>query len=197
MRVEGNIQEVEKLDISYMGFIFYPKSQRYVGSDFVLKNKHPKISYIGVFVNETAENILSITKRVGLDGVQLHGDETADFCKKLHEENSELIVIKAFRIRELSDFDTVKDYTDYCDLFVFDSKGIDYGGNGHQWDHELLNNGVKIEKEFLLSGGLDENLDLDAIKKIHPMCVGVDLNSKFEITPAMKNIDKLKRVTER
>ncbi len=209
MRNSNNISELVKLAPDFIGFIFYEKSKRFV-IDFP-KVKIPKsIKKVGVFVNESIESILKIVLENELDIVQLHGDESAEFCKKLkrhpelvsgshNEKNDEMLkrvqhdevqIIKAFAIDENFDFNITKAYEPYCDLFLFDTKGKGYGGTGIKYDWSVLNN-YKGETPFLLSGGITDN-DADLVNEFkHPKCIGIDLNSGFEEAPALKNIKKL------
>ena len=132
----------------FIGFIFYNKSKRFV-SDFPQVEIPLYIKKVGVFVNETAENILEIVKNHNLDYVQLHGDETPAFCSKLAKneevnagflESFQLGVIKAFSVDEDFDFSIIEEFEQYCDYFIFDTKGENYGGNGVKFNWEILKN---------------------------------------------------------
>lgn len=196
MRDFENINDVSTLSIDYMGFIFYPPSPRYVGDDFQRPILGNKIKTIGVFVNESMDDLIKKVKRIELDGVQLHGDESPDYCKKIKAVFPDLLLFKAFRIKDKNDLKQIISYEEYCDRFIFDTKGKYFGGNGEIWDHSILLD-QKINTHFFISGGIDEHFDKRAVESIHPKCIGLDLNSKFEIEPGFKELNKLKTFIER
>ena len=190
MKIPENIQAVAALQPNLMGFIFYPKSPRYAEPlDFTTLNSLPKsIKKIGVFVNESLEDILTIVTKYNLDGVQLHGTELVMMCKELRKAG--FIVIKAFPIAEAYNFKVTKSYEGSCDYFLFDTKTDAYGGSGLKFNWGMLEEYVG-ETPFLLSGGIAPD-DAEAILKIdHPMFAGIDLNSKFEVKPGLKNVELL------
>ena len=192
MKFLGNIQAVAALHPDFMGFIFYPRSPRYAEPlDISALNALPSsIKKIGVFVNENLENILTIVYKYKLDGVQLHGTELVGMCKELREAG--LIVIKAFPIAEAYNFKVTKAYEGTCDYFLFDTRTDTYGGSGVKFNWKMLDE-YKGETPFLLSGGIAPD-DAEAILKIkHPKFAGVDLNSKFEISPGLKDVELLKQ----
>ena len=191
MKYSENIQEAAALKPDFMGFIFYPKSPRYAEPLDItaLDALPPSIKKIGVFVNESKENILTIGYKYKLDGVQLHGSELVDMCRELKKLG--YIVIKAFPIAEAYNFRVTKGYEGVCDYFLFDTKTESYGGSGVKFNWQILKE-YKGETPFLLSGGIEAD-DAEAILKIeHPKFAGIDLNSKFEIKPGLKNISLLK-----
>jgi phosphoribosylanthranilate isomerase len=186
-----NIIAVAGLKPDYMGFIFYDKTPRFANdlSEDILKQLPLDIQKTGVFVNETMENIHSLIEKYDLDTVQLHGDETPDFCEQLMEET---IVIKAFGINESFDFEELKTYINKIDIFLFDTKTPIHGGSGKAFDWDLLDK-YELDIPFFLSGGISLD-NLGEIKNImHPMFYGVDLNSRFEIEPGLKDINKLEQ----
>ena len=192
MKFPENIAAVAALHPDFMGFIFYPKSPRYAEplDSAVLKALPESIKKIGVFVNENLENILTFVYKYKLDGVQLHGTELVEMCKELRE--SGLIVIKAFPIAEAYNFKVTKPYEGVCDYFLFDTKTDAYGGSGLKFNWKMLDDEYKGETPFLLSGGIAAD-DAEAISKIeHPKFAGIDLNSKFELKPGLKDVDLLK-----
>jgi phosphoribosylanthranilate isomerase len=192
MKIPENIQAVASLKPDYMGFIFYPKSPRYAEPlDVSTLNSLPAtIKKIGVFVNEDLEDILTIATKYELDGVQLHGTELVEMCKELRKAG--FIVIKAFPIAEAYNFKVTKAYEGACDFFLFDTKTEAYGGSGVKFDWAILEEYLG-KTPFLLSGGISVD-DVEEIQKIeHTLFAGVDLNSRFEIKPGLKNIELLKQ----
>lgn len=190
MKVPENIKQVAALQPDLMGFIFYPKSPRYAEPlDAETMIALPEsIRKIGVFVNEDLERILTLTYKYKLDGVQLHGTENTTICRKLKEAG--LLVLKAFPIADAYNFKVTGAYEGVCDYFLFDTKTATYGGSGQKFDWNILNE-YKGETAFLLSGGIGAD-DADAILKInHPKMAGIDLNSKFEISAGLKNVQLL------
>jgi len=190
MRESENIKEVAALSPDYMGFIFYKNSPRYITQ--IPENLSQEIKKTGVFVNEDYEHIIEKVELFGLQAVQLHGEETAELCTKLRNENLE--VIKAFAVSEEFDFETLTPYTQATTYFLFDTKGKNYGGNGVTFNWDILQN-YTYQHPFFLSGGIAIE-HIQEIKKIEQSSLplaGVDLNSKFEIAPGFKNTDLLKQ----
>ena len=190
----NQLKDLEELDIDYAGMIFYPHSPRYVLkklSGKKIKDLDLALTKVGVFVNASEEEIMQQIEDFGLDMVQLHGDETATFCNRISDH---IKVIKAFRIK---DFETnidwlVNEYDEVCDYYLFDkgSAGL-YGGTGQKFNWNLLEKS-KIGKPFFLSGGIAAE-DATALKKFrHPFFYGVDVNSRFEIEPGIKNMELIK-----
>lgn len=191
MKIPENIQAIATLQPDLMGFVFYQKSPRYAEPlDLTTLNSLPKsIKKIGVFVNESLEDILTIATKYNLDGVQLHGTELVKMCKELREAG--FLVIKAFPIAEAYNFKVTKSYEGSCDYFLFDTKTDAYGGSGLKFNWGMLEEYVG-ETPFLLSGGIAA-ADAEAILKInHPKFAGIDLNSKFEVKPGQKNVELLR-----
>jgi len=173
MKYPGNIRAVAALHPDFMGFIFYPKSPRYAKPlDLKTLEEIPlTIKKIGVFVNESLENILTIVFKYKLDGVQLHGTELVETCAKLRDAG--LIVIKAFPIAEAINFIPTKLYEDACDYFLFDTKTDAYGGSGVKFNWAILDE-YNGETPFLLSGVIAAD-DAEAILKIkHPKFAGIE-----------------------
>jgi phosphoribosylanthranilate isomerase len=191
MKYPENILEVATLKPNFMGFIFYPKSPRFAEplNTTALQSLPESIKKIGVFVNEDLENILTSVYKYKLDGVQLHGTELVKMCRKLREAG--LLVIKAFPIAAAYNFKVTKKYEGTCDYFLFDTKTESYGGSGVKFNWSLLQE-YQGNTPFLLSGGIAPD-DAPALLKInHPQFAGIDLNSKFELSPGLKNIETLK-----
>jgi phosphoribosylanthranilate isomerase len=192
MRDPGNLIELIKLKPDFVGFIFYPKSKRFVPDDIANKivDIVPKeTEKVGVFVNELASEIIRKINLFGLDLVQLHGDESPEYCKDLISIG--IKTIKAFGIDNNFDFSTLIEYEDFCDYFLFDTKDSSYGGTGKKFDWLKLEE-YKLSKPFFLSGGIGI-ADVEGIKKLDSLPIySLDVNSKFELEPALKNISLLK-----
>lgn len=196
MKFPENIKEVVALEPDMIGFIFYPKSPRYAEPlDLkALESIPPSIKKIGVFVNEDLENILTEVYKYKLDGVQLHGTEMVKMCIDLRDTG--LIIIKAFPIAEAFNFKVTNHYEGVCDYFLFDTKTDVFGGSGTKFDWKMIRE-YNGQTPFILSGGIALD-DVDDILDIeHPKMVGVDLNSRFEFSPGLKDIHKLKRFIHR
>ncbi len=196
MRDAANIQAISNLKPDYLGFIFYPKSPRYVGLDFALENivhlpQH--IKRTGVFVNATEQEIAEAVKKNGLNAVQLHGKESVELCIKVKQKGVE--VIKAFQIDEDFDFDTLKPYSDVCDFYLFDTKTKAYGGSGHKFDWEILEK-YDNHKPIFLSGGITVDDVEDILNLQHKNIYAVDINSKFEKLPALKDVELVREFVE-
>ncbi len=193
MRDSQNIKEIAALGVDYLGFIFYAKSPRYAAAvdKAVLSSLPESIKKVGVFVDESVEQMRETAKEYGLDVLQLHGGETPLQALQLREED--YTIFKAFPIAEAADFEYLEEYEGCCDYFLFDTKTLQHGGSGQKFDWSLLEN-YKGKTPFLLSGGIDLD-DAETIKKIkHPMFAGVDINSKFELEPALKDVEKVKKM---
>lgn len=188
------LQQLEALNVDYAGLIFYKESPRYMAdklpgneirqADFDLKK-------VGVFVDPSYADLLDAIDDYGLDIVQLHGNETPEMCEEL---NAEVEVIKAFRLGDASmNIDKmVEPYDAVCDYYLFDTAGLkeSFGGTGKQFDWSILNK-AKIEKPFFLSGGIGPG-DAAKVKSFrHPDFFAIDVNSKFEIEPGVKDMAML------
>ncbi|MDD4922093.1 MAG: phosphoribosylanthranilate isomerase [Bacteroidales bacterium] len=192
MRECENISEVSALKPDYMGFIFYLKSPRFVGSldeGIVQYVKSNGIEPVAVFVNATLDTMIQLAELYGFTHVQLHGKETPDTCAALKAKGMK--VIKAFNIAGLSDLQITKAYEETCDFFLFDTKTEHPGGSGRSFDWDLLN-AYSAAVPFFLSGGIGPD-DAEKVRSFHhPMLFGIDLNSRFEIQPALKDVHLLK-----
>ena len=193
MREADNIREVEQLStincqlsINWMGFIFWPRSSRYVSE----KPDYLPISCkrVGVFVDEDIEQVKRTADEYQLDMIQLHGHERPDYIRQLSGRK----FIKAFNIATKEDLEATKPYEGIVDYFLFDTKGPSVGGNGAKFDWTVLADYVGATP-FLLSGGIGPD-DATRIKAFHhPRCIGIDLNSCFETAPAVKDTAALSR----
>lgn len=188
MREPENIRAVEALGIDMMGFIFYPRSSRYVASvpDYLPSS----LKRVGVFVNASEEDMLRHITEYGLDYVQLHGAERPEVCDSLHAAG--VNVIKAFSVACADDLRSCAEYEGHADIFLFDTKCQQYGGSGERFDWTILD-AYTGETPFLLSGGIGPSGIEDLVSFHHPKCCGVDLNSRFEISPAYKDADMLRQ----
>ena len=194
MREAENIREVEALGIDLMGFIFWPKSSRYVSERPTYLPTQCK--RVGVFVDACIEEIMQKVQDYALDAIQLHGHESPDYIRQLSSVYGDSIAtIKAFNIATAADLEATKPYEGIVDYFLFDTKGKSVGGNGEKFDWSVLE-AYHGDTPFLLSGGIGPN-DAGRVKAFHhSKCIGIDLNSKFEDEPALKNIQELKTFIE-
>lgn len=185
----ANIRKVEALGVDWMGFIFYPHSPRNVHSKPSYLPEHAKKA--GVFVNATEEFIKQKVSEYGLDIVQLHGHETPNFCRNLKSSLPEQTrIMKSIPIEKMEDIKGCEDYENATDYILLETRCSTYGGSGRQFDWNLLQY-YKSARPFILSGGIRPE-DVQTIKQLqHPNFLGIDLNSRFEISPGVKNIEVL------
>lgn len=189
MRDRINIDAVAKLGPDYMGFIFYAKSPRFIGNSYSPENIYHltnEMKKTGVFVNASEQEIAKEVTRYELDAVQLHGSESVELCLMVKQMGVE--VIKAFQIDEEFEFFELKPYAEVCDYYLFDTKTKNFGGSGHKFDWSILDK-YDNNKPIFLSGGIACN-DIEDIMSLQNLNIyAVDINSKFEIEPALKNVD--------
>ena len=193
MKYRDNILSVAGLQPDYLGFIFFKGSKRHF--EGVFPELPAGIKKTGVFVNEELVQLTHTVRKYGLDAIQLHGDETAEYCGALKRElNSEVELIKAFSVADDFNFDLLSPYDEVCDYFLFDTKGKERGGNGTLFDWKLLTH-YHHTKGFFLSGGIGlqeaEMLGQFFDSRAGQYCYAIDLNSKFESEPGLKNIKQL------
>ena len=198
--MKHNIAEVAALQPDYLGFIFYDKSPRFFYGD--IPSLPPGIKKVGVFVDDSLEEILEKIKKYDLNVVQLHGDESEDFCEQLNEgldctrldKGGTIEIWKVFSIKDKFNFDVLKPFENVVDKFLFDTKGKDKGGNGYTFNWKILKN-YPSKKPFILSGGigLEEIAELKEFLKTDLPIHAIDVNSKFEMEPGLKNIEALKK----
>ena len=196
----AQLRSLDKMGITFGGLIFYPKSPRFVMRHLNsrdVKDYKGKINKVGVFVNATYDEIMNHADNWGLHMVQLHGDETPKFCERLSDQ---LEVIKAFRVGpgDAIDF-KLRHYEDACDVYLFDTAGETYGGSGKKFNWESLHQ-AHIDKPFLLSGGIGPD-DIESIRQFQQgpngkLLFGVDVNSKFETSPGVKDLELVKAFKE-
>ena len=209
MRDAQNIREVSQLGVDMIGMIFYPKSPRYVEMqsshagiipDYVKEDINIKSAKsparVGVFVDDMVQNIVTRVVNYHLDYVQLHGNEPREMCENLRltldpDIRPGIKIIKAISVSDASDIQKYKKYVGAVDLFLFDTKCKTVGGSGQQFDWQVLEQ-YDGEIPFLLSGGIGPE-DASRLHAFHhPKCIGIDLNSRFEIEPGVKDVEKLK-----
>lgn len=192
MRDAYNIAEVAALQPDYLGFIFYPKSPRYVGEDWDSKiiNQLPEsIERVGVFVNEDMAFIQEACAKYGINTVQLHGSETPAFCSQV--QSNGYTVFKAFQVDDDTKAESIEAYSGTCDCFLYDTKSKGLGGSGHKFNWDKLAE-LNDAGQFFLSGGITVD-DAATIKELKfSNLFGVDINSRFEIEPALKDTTLLK-----
>jgi phosphoribosylanthranilate isomerase len=187
MKYHENILEVSKLLPDYLGFIFYKKSSRYFDGEILVIPK--SIKKVGVFVNASLEEINGKIKKYDLDLIQLHGNETPEFCQNLKNENIE--IIKVFSVDDNFDFEILNQYEDACDYFLFDTKGKLHGGNGVTFNWQILEK-YKSDKPLFLSGGIGIE-EIEKLITLNLPIYAIDINSKFEIEPGLKSTQLLQQ----
>lgn len=188
MREDENIHQLAQLAIDYIGHIFYPKSARYI-AEAKLLNSNPSIKKTGVFVNASLEEISQTIESYQLQSVQLHGDESVELIQQISPFGVE--IIKAFGVNNDFDWNTLEPYLDHIDYLLFDSKSSQYGGTGERFNWDKLKE-YPFDKPYFLSGGLSlENIQ-EAVEFEDSRLIGLDLNSRFEISPGLKDIEKIK-----
>lgn len=192
MKFSENILEIEQLQPDFMGFVFYEKSPRFYSEEAIPEMN--AVKKVGVFVNASEREIIEKTTKYGLDLVQLHGNESADFCKNLKdvflENKLEVEIIKAFSVDENFDFGALKTYEENTHYFLFDTKGKLYGGNGTVFNWQILKN-YTLKKPYFLSGGIGIS-EINQLKTFlktpeSKYCFAIDGNSKFETEPGLKD----------
>ena len=187
MHEPSNVTEVAALQPDYMGFILWDGSKRYCETP---PEVPAAIIKVGIFVNAHLKEIEHAVTAFNLGAVQLHGNESPQQCRKLQGKTQ---VIKAFGVGEDFDFDTLIDYLPYCDFFLFDTKGPMPGGNGTTFDWSILEN-YPFDLPFFISGGvgLAEIDKINELRNTDLPVYAIDVNSKFETAPAIKNVEQLK-----
>jgi phosphoribosylanthranilate isomerase len=179
-----------KLDFDLAGFIFYPGSPRYAAKRItpeMMDNLPNGVKKVGVFVNEDPLKVIETARSYALDYLQLHGDESPEILNEMYEKFN---LIKAFRLHNDFNFKTVEPFQKYCDYFLFDTYGKNYGGTGIKFDWGLLSQ-YRGETPFILSGGIGPE-DAARIKRLnHPQFAGIDINSEFETEPGVKDLQQI------
>lgn len=184
MKHPENISSIAALQPDYLGFIFYKKSARYF--DGMLPELPKTIKKTGVFVDADLETVSDTIKRYDLQAVQLHGSESPEMCAALRS-NTSVVIIKTFSIDAGFDFSQLTDYETVCDYFLFDTKGKLPGGNGYAFDWKILEQ-YSSSKPYFLSGGIGPD-EIKTILESGLTPYAIDINSKFETAPGLKDID--------
>lgn len=192
--IQGLVSEVKP---DWMGLIFYSKSPRFVSEEKASELKEIPVKKVGVFVNETEVEILRLAEKFGLSAIQLHGKESPNFVKNLSKK-TDCQLWKVISVAEDIYWKSLEGYMPFVSKFLFDTATPVHGGSGRKFDWKILET-YPFDKGFLLSGGLDEESadEVLALRNQIPQLQGVDLNSKFEDAPGLKNIEKLTRFKER
>lgn len=199
-----NIDQVYQLDeigVHYAGFIFYEKSPRYVVGrikEGELKMANLGLRKVGVFVNAGYEEVMKQKDRFGLQVIQLHGDESAELCSRISKE---ALTIKVFRVSNDDGIDEkLKEFEGVVDFFLFDKKDKRFGGTGEKFNWRILAL-LSVNHPFFLSGGVGiedvEEINLLQVDSIGRWMYGVDVNSRFEVEPGLKEMDKVRRFMEK
>lgn len=205
MRDADNIRDISALGVDMIGLIFYPPSPRYVqqfsSGAGIIPDYAPDMGKtplrVGVFVDDMPQNIVTRVYNYKLGYIQLHGNEPRETLENLRatidpDIKPNIKIIKAISVSSAEDIKKYKEYVGAADLFLFDTKCKTVGGSGEQFDWQVLQ-AYDGDVPFLLSGGIGPD-DAERVKNFHhPKCIGIDLNSKFEIEPALKDVEKLKQ----
>jgi phosphoribosylanthranilate isomerase len=205
MRDADNIRDISALGVDMIGLIFYPPSPRYVqqfsSGAGIIPDYAPDMGKtplrVGVFVDDMPQNIVTRVYNYKLDYIQLHGNEPRETLENLRatidpDIKPNIKIIKAISVSSAEDINKYKEYVGAADLFLFDTKCKTVGGSGEQFDWQVLQ-AYDGDVPFLLSGGIGPD-DAERVRNFHhPKCIGIDLNSKFEIEPALKDVEKLKQ----
>ncbi|MEN2282279.1 phosphoribosylanthranilate isomerase [Algoriphagus sp. SE2] len=198
MRNPENIQNlIQEIKPDWLGLIFYSKSPRFVSEDVAETIQSIQVPKVGVFVNENIDFVLAKIDEFDLSVLQLHGNESPKYVQELKLKTDKKIW-KVISVDESIDWETLTDYLGLIEYFLFDTATAAYGGSGKKFNWKVLES-YPFEKGFLLSGGLDEESAKEVLDLFHssPQLIGVDLNSKFEDAPGIKNIEKLKSFKNR
>ena len=188
MRDAQNIREVESLEPDMMGFMCWNGSKRYVSAR---PGYLPDVCRVGVFVNPTADEVVLKVRELGLNRIQLHGAETPELCRAIHKATG-LPIMKAIQVAQASDLNACSAFerADGVDMFLFDTKSSGWGGSGKSFDWSLLDS-YDGSNPFILAGGIGPGAEERLVEIEHPKFRGIDLNSRFETEPGLKEISKL------
>lgn len=193
MRSPENITALAALKPDYMGFIFYDRSKRFVADmdPCVTTSLPDTIKATGVFVNESIERVIETINKYQLKAIQLHGNESADYCENLKTELPYIEVVKAFGINDDFSFKQLDEYQRHVDFFLFDTQTPEHGGSGQTFNWQVINQ-YKLDVPYFLSGGIGLEQVAEILKIVDPRLYAIDVNSRFETAPAEKDINQLK-----
>jgi len=190
---------LQEIGVDYAGLIFYGGSPRFIGAHnleaSILNQNEITIKRIGVFVNAKEDEILKAVDDWKLEMVQLHGEESPVFCEKI---SNHVKTIKAFRVKEEESLAyKVAPYENAVEYYLFDAMGKQYGGTGNKFDWKVIAE-ANIQKPYFLSGGLgpDDVADIQVFAEANSNCFAIDVNSRFEVKPGVKNIEIVKTFAE-
>lgn len=197
MRDSQNIRETAEAGADWIGMIFWPKSPRYISSVPAVTGE---VKRVGVFVNDSVQNIITATVNYKLDILQLHGTETPTMIRNLRatlvpDIAGNLKIIKAISVNSPDDIEACRDYEDCADAFLFDTKCKTVGGSGRQFDWSVLD-AYNGRLPFLLSGGIGPDDARRVLEFSHPLMMGIDINSRFETAPGMKDAEAIRHFIE-
>jgi phosphoribosylanthranilate isomerase len=200
MTLPEQVSALDEMGVDFAGFIFYPKSPRFVGNKITpekMRKIKGHIAKVGVFVNEPYDEMMRTVDEYRLDMVQLHGDETPFFCEKVANY---VTVVKAFRLSDNDPIDwIVRPYHESTDMYMFDTMGAGYGGTGKKFDWNDLK-AASIDKLYFLSGGIEpgdeENIKAFMKEPVAQKLFSIDINSKFEVSPGVKDVNKLRQFVD-
>ena len=200
MTLPDQVTALDEMGVDLAGFIFYPKSSRYVGNKMSpekMKQIKGRIAKVGVFVNMPYDELMKTVDDYRLDMVQLHGDESPHFCERVANY---ITIVKAFRLSDNDPIDwIVRSYHEGSDMYMFDTLGAGYGGTGKKFDWNLLK-AATIEKLYFLAGGIEpgdeENLREFIKEPVARKLFAIDINSKFEVSAGVKDMEKVKKFVE-
>jgi phosphoribosylanthranilate isomerase len=197
MTLPEQVTALDEMGVDLAGFIFYPKSPRYVGHKIPpekMRQIRGKIAKVGVFVNMPYDELMKTVEDYRLDMVQLHGDESPHFCEKVANY---ITIVKAFRLSDNDPIEwIIRSFHEGSDMYMFDTLGAGYGGTGKKFDWNLLK-AASIEKLFFLAGGIEPG-DEEKLKEfmkepVAKKLFAVDINSKFEVGPGVKDMERVKK----
>lgn len=191
MRDGDNIRRLDESgDADWMGFIFHEKSPRHVNDVPSYLPRHCK--RVGVFVNAEVEEILGRQKAFALDMIQLHGNESSAFCQTLRQAlPTGARIIKMIAVEEEGDLAKAPAYDGVADFLLFETKSPGFGGSGRKFDWHLLH-AYNGNTPFLITGGIGPEDLMDVAGFRHPKFAGIDINSGFELAPAVKDVDSIR-----
>ncbi len=199
MTEPNQVDQLADAGVTFAGFIFYPKSPRYVLRQMTTSQirKENKLNKVGVFVNAGADDVLQLVDECRLHMVQLHGDETPRYCERIADYVS---VVKAFRLSENDNIEwMIKPYMESCDMFMFDTMGSGYGGTGKKFNWDQLKD-LEIGKPFFLSGGIEPGDESRLIEfsnePVAKALFAIDINSRFESSPGVKNMQLIRNFVD-